>query len=360
MSQKKKMLYLMHIDWNWIKQRPQYIEEEIEKYYDVTILCPRNYRLKEYHDKENVKVFYTIPFIRRYPVIWRIDDIRKRIIIGNLVRKLRPDVVFCTAPEFSSSIPSSYKGFVAYDCMDDMLAFNTQRHFVERVKKQEKDIVVRANAVFATSERLKSILRQRYPDSINKLNLIRNGYDGEIADIDAHPRTSTYTLCYFGTISHWFNFDYILRSLKDYPDIRYKLIGPVEGGTVIPEHERIIHVPPVKHDDLAGAIEDSDAFIMPFELNELILSVDPVKLYEYINFGKNILCVEYPEIERFREFVYFYSDYTSFKDQIKKMITTDQVKYTLQKRLEFLSTNSWAERAETISSILYRIEGQEQ
>ena len=47
--------------------------------------------------------------------------------------------------------------------------------------------------------------------------------------------------------------------------------------------------------------------MMPFILNELIESVDPVKLYEYINFEKNIICIKYDEILRFKDFVYFYN-----------------------------------------------------
>ena len=89
---KKKMLYLMHIDWNWIKQRPQYIEEGLEKYFDITIVCPRNYRLKEYKDKRNVKVFYTIPFIRRYRGVWKIDDIRRKQYINNIINKINPAI----------------------------------------------------------------------------------------------------------------------------------------------------------------------------------------------------------------------------------------------------------------------------
>ena len=33
----KKILYLMGIDWYWIKQRPQIIAEMLNKDYDVTV-----------------------------------------------------------------------------------------------------------------------------------------------------------------------------------------------------------------------------------------------------------------------------------------------------------------------------------
>lgn len=352
MSRKKKMLYLMHIDWNWIKQRPQYIEEALEKDFEVTILCPRNYRLKEYHDKDNVNVFYTIPFIRRYPGIWKIDDVRKRFRIGNMVRKITPDVIYCTSPEYASTLPKTFKGKVIYDCMDDMLAFNKQGHFVERVKKQERAIVDRSDIVFVTSERLMEILKNRYPEAIRKFYLVRNGYDGKLAEVSPQEKGRKYIFCYFGTISHWFNFDYILKSLEDFPEIEYRLIGPVEGGTSIPQHDRIFHIPPINHDDLFMATQDVDAFIMPFQLNELILSVDPVKLYEYINFGKDILCIKYPEIERFEPFVYFYEDYASFKAQIGEMLMSKHIKYCSEDRINFLRDNSWQKRVESISAIL--------
>lgn len=350
------MLYLMHIDWNWIKQRPQYIEEELEKNFNITVVCPRNYRLKEYNDKQNVKVFYTIPFIRRYPGVWRIDDLRREKLVHNLIKTVKPDFIYCTSPEYSRAIPDNYKGKVIYDCMDDMLSFNAQSHMVRRVASQERKMMSEADIVFATSERLRKILCKRYPEKKQSIYLIRNGYDGKIADVKKPLPHELYTLCYFGTISHWFNFEYMEKSLDEFPDIQYLLIGPIEGGTEIPENKRIKYLPPVKHEALPEATKEADAFIMPFQLNQLILSVDPVKLYEYINFGKDILCVEYPEIERFRDFVYFYKDYNSFAEQIENMQSNSTRKYDEKKRIEFLKNNSWEQRASTIVSAIFKLD----
>ena len=41
--------------------------------------------------------------------------------------------------------------------------------------------------------------------------------------------------------------------------------------------------------------------IMPFKLNELVKSVDPVKLYEYINYNKPIISIFYQEIKRYSQ-----------------------------------------------------------
>ena len=43
----KKMLYLMSIDWRWIIQRPQLLAKELQKEYDVTVVCTRPIRKME-------------------------------------------------------------------------------------------------------------------------------------------------------------------------------------------------------------------------------------------------------------------------------------------------------------------------
>lgn len=65
MRGKKRILYAMDLDWSWIKQRPQFIEERLENKFDVYVTCIRNYRIRKYYSKDNMSVFYRIPFISR-------------------------------------------------------------------------------------------------------------------------------------------------------------------------------------------------------------------------------------------------------------------------------------------------------
>ncbi len=43
----------MHIDWNWIKQRPQFIAEGLSKKYKVDVVYKYSYRNKNYQQNEN-------------------------------------------------------------------------------------------------------------------------------------------------------------------------------------------------------------------------------------------------------------------------------------------------------------------
>jgi hypothetical protein len=109
----------------------------------------------------------------------------------------------------------------------------------------------------------------------------------------------------------------------------------------------------VQHDQLKQYVKEVDGFIMPFYVTDLITSVDPVKLYEYINFNKNILCVKYDEINRFERYVFFYSDYKSYISQIKIMMqSNDDIKYSEEDRINFLHENTWENRVEQIIGVL--------
>ena len=66
---------------------------------------------------------------------------------------------------------------------------------------------------------------------------------------------------------------------------------------------------------------------MPFVVNDIILSVDPVKLYEYLNFNKNIISVHYPEIDRFSDFVNFYNSNKELISVIFKLMNDNSHKY---------------------------------
>ena len=91
---------------------------------------------------------------------------------------------------------------------------------------------------------------------------------------------------------------------------------------------------------------------MPFKINEIVEAVDPVKLYEYINFNKNILSIKYKEIERFEEFVYFYTNYEEFKGNLERLIKNNTLKYSDEARRRFLKDNSWGKRVEMIEELL--------
>ena len=87
--------------------------------------------------------------------------------------------------------------------------------------------------------------------------------------------------------------DLIIKSLGYIPNIQYLLFGPAE--TKIPKHHGIIHCGPIEHQFVPSIMSMADTLVMPFKISELVRSVDPVKVYEYICSGKPALVVGYEE-----------------------------------------------------------------
>ena len=90
---------------------------------------------------------------------------------------------------------------------------------------------------------------------------------------------------------------------------------------------------------------------MPFLVNEIVSAVDPVKLYEYISFGKCIISVYYQELEHFRDFVYFYRTKKEYLELLDNLCQTGfPTKYNEEQRAEFLASNDWKERYHTLKN----------
>lgn len=78
-----------------------------------------------------------------------------------------------------------------------------------------------------------------------------------------------------------------------------------------------------------------------FYLTDVVQSVDPVKLYEYIFLDKPIVCVRYPEIERFAPYVEFYETKDQFNAAIQRLLTTGSQSIHGRQADIFLEKNTW-------------------
>lgn len=359
----KKILFLMNVDWKWIKQRPHFIAQGLSDKFDVTAIYQYRYNrtLLQKRDREGVRLklkpIYVIPMGDRYNIFRKLNKLIKQTIIMTYIKVNSPKFIISTFPDQICTIPKIYKGKIIYDCMDNHIAFINNDEEKSIMLKNELDLIKRASVVLTSSEKLKDVLLNRYGKNyIKKIHVVRNGYHGKILKTENQKKLDTnekkFIITYFGAISSWFDFEILKKSLNDFKDITYEIIGPITNEVNLPKSERIKFIGTIEHDTLYDYVKTSDCLIMPFKVNDIIESVDPVKLYEYINFNKNILCVKYKEIERFDSFVHFYTDYDSFKKNIEKLIKEKNIVYSQIDRINFLKKNNWDNRVNQIVKIL--------
>ena len=368
---KNSMLYLMHVDWSWAKQRPHFIAEGLAKYFDVRVRFPFIYQKALTNtvpapDSLKVKPIRRLP-LERFGMMVRINRLLARV---QLIRAARSSsVVWVTHPGMFDLVGRRLArgAKLVYDCMDDALEFPDTRSDPRRRSKIaaiEERLIDRADVVFSSSHYLKGKLQARY-GADRVIHVVNNGVrmpperspdteddPGRLNDIlGAAAQAPGRRILYVGTVSEWFDFDLVLRSLDEVEGISYVIVGPCE--VTPPGHERLFVVPPVQHGDVARLMAWADALVMPFHLTELIRSVNPVKVYEYIDAGKPAIVLRYGETEVFDRYVHLYASAEEYLVLVRAVASGDLLaKVESDVARQFVRENSWTARVDTVMSHL--------
>jgi len=356
------IVFNSHIDWSWIKQRPQFIAEGLSDYYDVHVLYRKQYHkdtLSTINDSRTIlHPYYTLPALGdRFWFLTRTNLITKRKRLAALLQSTQAEMLWINHPVQVYEIPKWYHGIIIYDCMDDQFNLECPPVWERKISDAEAKLIEKADIVFASSSYLQSLLKERYPEQSSCIYLVRNACSVDFASrpfvlYDHNP--GKVVAGYIGTIASWFDFEKVMISLERFPNLHYQLIGPVKHPNP-PQHPRLHYEGPVPHDQLESFIKDISFLVMPFVLNQIVRAVDPVKIYEYISFGRNIISVDYEEVHRFRDFLTLYSDTDSYCTAIGKLLNNHSLLFTQKEAFDFLQQNTWDKRVEKIIMILKEI-----
>lgn len=361
MKNRANIFYFMHISWKWAKQRPQFLAECLSKDYFVNVVQKKDYRSKNFEGKllKHIKLIYL--FLLPYNSRSKLSRFFNTIIIKLFYRKsyFKSKIIWVTSPELYWILPKRKLGqLLVYDCMDDMLSFDDIRNnpkIHDFYKIAERRLLTESDIVFSSSAHLKDVLTHRYKLQ-RDIHVVNNGLtlnvplDDESENI-LRPDHTKVNLVYIGTVSKWMDWDLILTSLKNDSSLLYHIVGPIEYDG--PKHENIIYYGSIDHHHVFQVMRQADILIMPFVVNDLIMSVNPVKLYEYIYSGKAVLSVDYPETEKFSEYVWLYSnaqEYCQLLTHIKQSQFVSKKSHFECK--EFCQSNNWENRYDVVKQIL--------
>ena len=359
---KKKILYIMHLDWDFIKQRPHYIAEGLSESFDINVVYffSKKYLFRNSDGStSNTKNLSIIPAFRlplyEKKIIYDLNKVYMKIYFKLLIEKYNPDFIWITFPQLYDYIPSNTRCKIIYDCMDEATRFNFQDYFKNKILESEKKLINNASIVFVSSDKLFRNLDENYSCK-DKLIIVRNAFGGEIIKdaIENNKTSKTFKIGYVGSFILT-DFDMIKMTLDKIKNIEYHFIGPY-GQENLLNHNKIKYYGQINHDMLYDYVKNFDCLIVPFKVDKLEESGDPVKLYDYINFNKPILSIYYKELEYFSSFVYFYSDGKELVNYLIDMTKRGFIrKYSDNERIKFLESNSWDVRVNKIIECIERL-----
>lgn len=353
--------YFLNVPWGWIKQRPHFIAEELANDFAVTVFETANFKKSVQQNSKTCslkfKKLFRLPLQRNINIL-KINNLLYKMQLRNKLNKY--NIIWLTHPVQISFIKDNIKdSLLIYDCMDDMLSFPTVDYKKYRYfKVNEKLLLDMADFVFCSSAYLKNMLEQRYNKDITKKSMIiNNAITKELLNIrlvsTSYKSKDKYKhIVYLGTIAEWIDFQLICDSLEEFSDIVYDFYGPVRMEISI-RNERIRFHGSVEYADISKVLMSADMLVMPFKVIDLVKSVNPVKLYEYIYTGIPSVAVSYKETEKFGDFVYLYNNKKEYYTLLDKLIKNElSSKQNYKNSIEFLQENTWDKRKDVINSKL--------
>ncbi len=366
-------------DWDFLFQRTQHLAQGLAKYARVTYLGTFLSYLRRLYDLATLQGQYPHWFARNISKNLKSIPARNwlphRSALHSLIADLsigipfdyyiksndvKFDLLIATNPKDLPLVRKIPYRLLCYDCFDnnpEFFADNKRRR--EATAKQEAQLMAMADFVIVSSP----LLYDRKRRGTKAIYLIPNGVDANHfrpsteghaipQDIVRFVNARRPIAGYHGVIDHWFDVDLLANTALACPEIIFVLIGTVK--TDVSQMERLpnVHLLGAKpYAILPTYLRWFNVGLIPFRMNELTLTVDPIKAYEYFGCGLPVVSVPLPEMKRKAPLATLASTPAEFVEAIRYSLR-EQDQRQRDSRIAYAGANSWQSRIDIFFSIV--------
>ncbi|MGC8881113.1 MAG: hypothetical protein ACP5OX_02570, partial [Minisyncoccia bacterium] len=253
------------------------------------------------------------------------------------------------------------RGFkILYDIMDDWEGFYEVNQAPWYDKTVEEAILLEADYIIA----INLYLLEKFSHLRKDIVLVGNAYNSEILGIDAKfiggsRVREKFKAGYYGWLDEGrFDWEYIFEIARSYPEIDIELIGYGLSESIqrkIEKYSNIKYLGKIYPSELKNYVATWNVAMIPFREKAISKGSDPLKVYEYINFG---IPVAVKGIEAIKDYplVFYLNSKKDFKVLIEKFDTREKIiafRETQRERIEkFLSESTWEARVKRILEVI--------
>jgi glycosyltransferase involved in cell wall biosynthesis len=373
---------LSPIDWNFIKQRPQHLAYELSRRHRVVYFYPqtmtkylRRWLTREKGETASASFTRTInerltlyqPLMlpqRSNVILSRLNKNISRMWLQRLIKKekLRDFILWINHPHqagYTSLFPDQ---LVIYDCMDNWADFNLGRER-ELIEREERYILSKADAVFASSQLLYDRIKQKREQAYLIPNAAEVEHFAQAVNVELTMPADLKNLKkpligYVGTVAEWHDMELISFAAKTRADFEFVFIGPIGENADIGECGELsnIHFLGGKpYEMLPSYLQHVDVCILPFRTGDFAASIDPVKAYEYLAAGKPVVATDMPELRKFGRMIKIAGDESHFvkllDESLGEIKSGRHNPFTVS---GMMKDHSWESRAGEIEDVLSR------
>ena len=236
---------------------------------------------------------------------------------------------------------------MVYDCMDHHGGFADN---TDEVLVREKELMRDADLLVVTSDWLYKEVGKENPQRM----MIRNACQFEhFAEGSAEVFADEFgrkVIGYYGAIAEWFDLELVEKVARRFSDCLVLLVGADTSGAQgrLRELDNVCFTGEVPYDRLPFYLEGFDVCLLPFKVIPLTLATNPVKVYEYLSAGKEVVSIELPEIRQFGDLVRTGNDHDSFILAVNDALSAKLDAEEIARRRRFAATQTWAHRVQDL------------
>jgi glycosyltransferase involved in cell wall biosynthesis len=243
------------------------------------------------------------PFMLPYAHIGLIRRFNKWSVVWTVRRKLKQmglqqPVLVTTVPNACDYVGCFNEQKAVYYCVDDFAHW--PGHDKDYITSLEDELCRKADIFVATSQKL----YERLQKTGKPTHLLTHGVEVEhfsYLPAEEHPCLKDIPeprVGYFGLIDERMDQNLLYEVARELPDVSFVLTGRVETDcSRLQEQKNVYFTGPVTYQELPAVLSGWDVCMLPYKVNELSMSINPLKLKEYLAAGKPVVSTPLPTVQ---------------------------------------------------------------
>ena len=232
---------------------------------------------------------------------------------------------------------------LVYDCMDHHAGFDGNS---PDVLASEIELMQTADLLVVTSDWLYTEAGKHNPRRL----MVRNACQYEHFAVQPEhifkDKRGRKVIGYYGAIAQWIDLDLLEKVAERFADCLILMVGDDTAGARqrLRNLSNVEFTGEVPYATLPFYLSGFDVCMLPFQVIPLTLATNPVKVYEYLSAGKDVVCIALPEIRQFGELVRTGVDHDSFLDAVGEALAAAPDPAVIAARQQYAAGQTWANR----------------
>ncbi|MBD8881281.1 glycosyltransferase [Rhodanobacter sp. 7MK24] len=232
---------------------------------------------------------------------------------------------------------------LAYDCMDHHGGFADNS---PEVLERENELMRKADLLVVTSDWLYEEAGKYNPHCLTIRNACQYDHFAIRPNQVFRDKQGRKVIGYYGAIAEWFDLDLLEKVAQRHADCLVLLIGADTTGA----QQRLRHLANVEftgevpYAELPYYLHGFDVCLLPFQVIPLTLATNPVKVYEYLSAGKEVVSIALPEIRQFGDLVRTGDGHAAFLVAVDEALRVIPDPDRIARRQRFAAEQTWAHR----------------